>query len=86
MPSAGCNGVQVMSVSFDPRQFERSAKLLANEGMRMLEFPMTLERMSKASITLYRLIERHELAHDGDPTFRSHVLAGRSRRTAAVGG
>jgi phage terminase large subunit-like protein len=63
-------------ISYDPRSFERSAQLLAKEGFRMAEFPMTVERMSKASTTLWRLLERGELAHDGSAEFRTHVLSG----------
>jgi hypothetical protein len=64
------------SISYDPRQFRRSAEMLEREGRLMLEFPMTLERMSKASTTLWRLIERREIAHDGSRGFRTHVMGG----------
>jgi len=67
---------RLMSVSFDPRQFARSAEMLSKEGLLMAEFPMTHERMAKASATLWRLLERKELHHDGNEQLRAHVLAG----------
>jgi len=70
------DGYRLASVSFVPRQFARSAEMLAKEGLRMLEFPLSVERMSKGSTTLYRLIERGELHHTGAPDFRAHVMAG----------
>jgi len=67
---------RVVSCAFDPRMFPRSAEMLEKEGLLMLEFPQTAERMGKASATLWRLIERQELHHPGDKVLRSHVLAG----------
>ncbi len=69
-------GLSVHSVSYEPRQFGRSAEMLQKEGFLMIEFSMSLERMSKASMTLWRLIERQEIMHDGDLRFRAHVMGG----------
>ena len=67
---------RVASCTFDPRMFPRSAEMLEKEGLSMLEFPQTAERMGRGSATLWRLIERKELHHSGDKTLRAHVLAG----------
>jgi len=68
---------KVASCTFDPRMFARSAEMLEKEGLLMLEFPQTAERMGKASATLWRLIERQELHYPhADKVFRAHVLAG----------
>jgi len=68
---------RVASCTFDPRMFPRSAEMLEKEGLLMLEFPQTAERMGKASATLWRLIERQELHYPhADKAFRAHVLAG----------
>jgi phage terminase large subunit-like protein len=67
---------RVASVTYVPRQFARSAEMLEKEGFRVIEFPLTAERLGRASATLWRLIERKELRHDADKTFRAHVLAG----------
>ena len=68
---------KVASCAFDPRMFPRSAEMLEKEGLLMLEFPQTAERMGRASATLWRLIERQELHYPhADKAFRAHVLAG----------
>jgi phage terminase large subunit-like protein len=47
----------------------------------MVEFPQSPERMANASANLYRLIETGQLAHDGDPALRAHVVAGVTKET-----
>lgn len=71
----------VVEVAFDPWSFRRSAELLTDSGLPMVEFPQAPERMANASANLYRLIECRELHHDGDPAFRAHVLAGVTKET-----
>jgi phage terminase large subunit-like protein len=47
----------------------------------MVEFPQSPERMANASENLYRLIEAGQLAHDGDPVLRAHVMGGVTKET-----
>ena len=47
-----------ITASYDPNQFESVAERLRKEGYQMRQFPLTAERMSKASITLWDLIEK----------------------------
>ncbi len=76
-----CEGRNVQSVVYDPWTFRRSAELLESEGFPMTEFPQSPERMANASENLFRLIEAGELAHDGDPILRAHVVAGAIKST-----
>jgi phage terminase large subunit-like protein len=76
-----CEGRNVVSVLFDPWRFQRSAELLLADGLPMVEFPQSPERMANASENLYRLIEGGLLVHDGDALFRSHVVAGVTKET-----
>jgi phage terminase large subunit-like protein len=71
----------VQEFVYDPWSFRRSAELLENENLPMLEFPMSNERMTLASANLYKLIQERALKHDGDPELRSHVLAGTVKET-----
>lgn len=71
----------VQEFVYDPWSFRRSAELLEDEGLPMLEFPMSNERMTLASANLYKLIQERKLKHDGDPELRSHVLAGTTKET-----
>lgn len=73
--------------AYDPAFFERSAQLLES-GTRikggkavdfppctMVEFPQTDGRMIPASQALFDLIVEGALAHDGDETFKRHILS-----------
>lgn len=71
----------VQSVSYDRWAFERSAQVLSDEGLLMVEFPMTNERTVPASARLYEAVLSGRLAHDGDPILASHVNAGTVRST-----
>ncbi len=68
-------------IAYDPWSFRRSAELLRAEGLPMLEFPQSPERMSVASRALYELISSGRLRHDGDRTLRAHVLAAVAKQT-----
>jgi phage terminase large subunit-like protein len=76
-----CGRYDVRGVAFDPWSFRRSAELLDQEGLPMVEFPQSPERMAHASANLYRVIESGGLVHDGDPALRSHVMAGVTKET-----
>lgn len=64
----------LQAVSFDPRFFDVPAKMLADEGLPMLEVPQSVERMTGACGGLLELIKRGEIRHEGDPTLTAHVL------------
>lgn len=72
---------QVMSISYDRWSFERSAQMLSDEGLLMVEFPMTNERTVPASNRLYEAVQQHRVVHDGDPVLAAHVRAGATRDT-----
>jgi hypothetical protein len=71
----------VTTVVYGSKLFRRSADMLEEEGVPMLEHPLTPERMVPASGTLYELVEEKTLVHDGDPELRAQVLAGRVKDT-----
>jgi phage terminase large subunit-like protein len=64
----------VQAISFDPRFFDVPAKMLADEGLPLIEVPQSVERMTVACGSLLELIKRGELRHDGDDAFATHVL------------
>lgn len=66
----------VLSVAYDPWRFERSAQTLADEGLLMIEHPMTNARMAPASERLHEAIMRGSIRHDGNAEFSAHVNAG----------
>jgi len=75
-----CATYEVRTITHGGRGFARSAEILEAEGLPVMEFPASVERMSAASSTLLRLIEAGTLVHDGDSALRSQVLAGVVKR------
>jgi phage terminase large subunit-like protein len=67
---------RVAHVAYDRMMFVRSAQMLEDEGLPMLEFPQTNERMAPASARLYDAIAQREIVHNGDQTLARHVAAG----------
>ena len=72
---------QVRSFAYDRVTFQRSAELLADRGIPMVDVARSPERMAMASATLDRLVEGNLLRHDGDPELRRHVLRGVTKET-----
>lgn len=66
----------VQAAAYDPWRFERSAQILGDEGLLMVEHPMTNARMAPASEALHEAIMRGRIYHSGDRVFSSHVNAG----------
>jgi phage terminase large subunit-like protein len=66
--------VDVRGVSYDPRFFDVPAKMLEDEGFPMVEIPQSVERMTPAVGSLYELVKRGGLSHDGDQEVTRQVL------------
>jgi phage terminase large subunit-like protein len=66
----------IQSAAYDPWRFERSAQILGDEGLLMVEHPMTNVRMAPESEALHEAIMAGHIVHDGDEEFASHVNAG----------
>lgn len=68
-------------VAYDPRYFAESSTALEDEGVPMLEFPQSVERLAPADGNLYDLVLGEVIAHDGDHDFGQHVNAAVRRPT-----
>jgi phage terminase large subunit-like protein len=62
-------------VNYDPWSFRESAELLAEDGLPMVEFPQTGDRMGPASETLYEVVVENRLRQEGDEEARKQALA-----------
>lgn len=71
--------LDVREFAYDPAYFERSAQALLDEGLPMVEFPQSPQRMVPACQHAYELITSGRIAHDGDPTLRDHVESAAQR-------
>lgn len=65
---------ELIELAFDPRLFELPAQQLADEGIPMVEFPQTLERMTPAFGNLFEAIKRQEISHDDDPAYARQIM------------
>lgn len=64
----------VEAISYDPRFMDVPAKMLADEGLPMVEIPQSVERMTTVLGSLLELVKSGKVAHDGDELLRQHVL------------
>lgn len=71
---------RLVEVAYDPAFFQRSAEALADDGLPMVEFPQSAQRMVPACQTTYELVCSQVLAHDGSPTFADQVQAAAPRQ------
>lgn len=71
----------VMEFAYDPAFFQRSAEILADDGLNMVEFPQSSQRMVPACGHAYELIVNRRVVHDGSPMFTDQVLSAAQRMT-----
>lgn len=64
------------AMGWDPKYFDQPAETLTGEGIRMVQFPQSPERMCPAAGDARTEIVNGEWQHDGDPVLRAHMLAG----------
>lgn len=76
----------VREIAFDPALYFRSAQLLAEEGLPMVEFPQTHNRMCPAAQCLFDAVMEHRLHHGGDRMLRAHADAAVARQVGYNGG
>lgn len=65
----------VQAVTYDPRFFEVPARLLEDEGIAVIEFPQSPERLVPADGLLFETLRDHVLAHPDDPVLNAHASA-----------
>ena len=67
------------SVLYDQRFFQVPAEELSDDGVPVVEFPQSMDRMAPACRNAWDLIVAGDIAHDGDTTFARHVNAAARR-------
>jgi phage terminase large subunit-like protein len=78
-----CERYDVQGIAYDGEQFMRSAELLRERGLPMVEVPQRPQRLAQATATMWRLVSAGLLRHDGARDLRSQVLLGRTKETVA---
>ena len=72
---------KVSEIAYDPAYFQRSAEVLTDDGLVMVEFPQSAARMVPACQTAYEWICAGRLIHDGSPAFTDQILSAVPRQT-----
>jgi len=72
---------QVKEFAYDPAYFQRSAEALLDDGLMMVEFPQSGQRMVPACGHAYEMIAQRRVWHDGSLTLTDHVLSAAQRIT-----
>jgi len=68
-------------VLFDPYQFIRSAQALSAKGIKMTEFPQTLDRLTQMSQNLYDLIRGGNIVFFKHKELRKHLLSAKAKES-----
>ncbi len=61
-------------VAYDPRLFEVPSSMLKDEGINLVEYPQSIERMSPATGALYEAIMNGQITQPGDKMFTQQIL------------
>jgi hypothetical protein len=70
---------KVAEVVYDRAGFQRSAELLEARGVKMVEVPLSPDRLMVASQAFAAMVQAGTLSHDGDKTLRGQVLSAPTR-------
>lgn len=65
----------VKELVMDPFRWNRTAQILAAEGLTVSEFPWSPARVTKATTDLYSAATNGKMTHNGNETLSRHVLA-----------
>lgn len=71
----------VTEFAYDPAYFQRSAESLADDGLPMVEYPQSSQRMVPACGATYEYIVNRKIVQGGNPMFTDQVLSAASRQT-----
>lgn len=68
-----CRRWNVVEIVADAYRWARSLQILEGEGLPVVEFPQTPQRMTPATNTFYEGVMNGTLTHDGDPRLARHI-------------
>ena len=66
-------GVNVLEVVFDPSRWQRTMMILEEEGLPIISYPNTSERMVPATQRFYEAVANQSFTHDGDEILNRHI-------------
>ena len=70
---AACKRWQVRMIVCDPFRWARTYQILEDEGLPIVEFPQSPQRMVPATQRFYEAVLNKTITHSGDPRMARHV-------------
>jgi phage terminase large subunit-like protein len=70
---AACRRWQVREIACDPFRWARTYQVLDDEGLPVVEFPQSPQRMVPATASFYEAVLNKLITHSGDPRLARHV-------------
>ncbi len=70
---AACRKWNVVEIVADPYRWARSLQILEAEGLPVVEFPQSPQRMTPATNTFYEAVMNAAITHDGDERLARHM-------------
>lgn len=80
-PLISAGAWRVRAVTYDPRFFELPARYLEDDGLFLVEFPQTPDRLVPADKNLYELVADRELVVSSSSVLASHAASARWRES-----
>jgi phage terminase large subunit-like protein len=68
-----CQHFKVTAIMFDPNGIRDTMQSLAEQGLPVLEFPQSVERLVRGTSLIYEGVLHHTLTHSGDPRLSQHL-------------
>jgi phage terminase large subunit-like protein len=63
----------VLRIGADPARWSRTLAVLAQEGLPVVEYPITTARMIPASTRFHEAVVNHQVTHSGDEHLARHI-------------
>jgi len=64
---------KTIEICFDPARWARTFMILEEEGMPVISYPNSAERMCPATQRFYEAVMNQSFTHDGDPRLARHI-------------
>src|SRR6516165_10821698 len=68
-----CRRYSVAEIICDPYGYRRTFQILEDEGLPVVDFPQTSQRMTPATQKFFELVANRTLTHYGDPRLARHI-------------
>ncbi|HTX96854.1 MAG TPA: terminase TerL endonuclease subunit [Mycobacterium sp.] len=68
-----CRRYSVREICCDPYGYRRSMQILEEEGLPIVDYPQSSQRMTPATQRFYELVANRGLSHDGDRRLARHI-------------